>query len=48
MKKLIEYDGEQQEVSMYWPVEEFLYEGTYNVFVFADKVMIGEGYFDLQ
>ena len=48
MKKLIEYDGEQQEVSLYWPVEEFLYEGTYNVFVFADKVMIGEGYFELE
>lgn len=48
MKKMIEYNGEQQEVTLYWPVEEFLHPGTYGVYVFADGVMIGEGAFDLQ
>lgn len=48
MKKTIEYDGEQQEVMLYWPVEEFLFAGEYQVFVFADGVMIGSGSFNLQ
>ena len=41
-KKYIEYTGEQQEVTMYWDVEEFLYAGTYNAYIFVDGVMIGE------
>ncbi len=48
MRKFIEYDGEQQDVVMYWPVEEFLYAGTYQVFIFADGVMIGQSSFDLK
>jgi hypothetical protein len=27
---------------MYWDVEEFLYAGTYNAYIFVDGVMIGE------
>ena len=41
-KKYIEYTGEQQEVTMYWDVEEFLSAGTYNAYIFVDGVMIGE------
>ncbi|MBO7247950.1 MAG: hypothetical protein J6V02_06370 [Bacteroidaceae bacterium] len=41
-KRYIEYTGEQQEVTMYWDVEEFLYAGTYNAYLFVDGVMIGE------
>ena len=48
IKKYIEYDGEQQDVTLYWPVEEFLYAGAYRVFIFVDGVMIGEGSFGLQ
>ncbi len=48
MRKFIEYNGEQQEVMMYWPVEEFIFAGTYQVFIFVDGVMIGEGSFDLK
>ncbi len=48
MKKVIEYDGEQQVISLYWPVEEFLNAGTYGIYIFVDGVMIGEGSFDLE
>jgi hypothetical protein len=41
-KKYIEYTGEQQEVTMYWNVEEYLSAGTYNAYLFVDGVMIGE------
>lgn len=41
-KKYIEYTGEQQEVTMYWDVEEFLVAGTYSAYLFVDGVMIGE------
>ena len=41
-KKYIEYTGEQQKVTMYWDVEEYLSAGTYNAYLFVDGVMIGE------
>ena len=41
-KKYIEYTGEQQEVTMYWDVEEYLSAGTYTTYLFVDGVMIGE------
>lgn len=48
IRKYIEYDGEQQDVTLYWPVEEFLFAGTYQVFIFVDGVMIGDGSFELK
>jgi hypothetical protein len=48
IKKYIEYTGEQQQVTLYWDVEEFLHAGTYNVFIFVDGVMIGEQSFTLD
>ncbi len=41
-KKYIEYTGEQQDVTMYWDVEEYLEAGIYTAFIFVDGVMIGE------
>ncbi|MDO4949857.1 MAG: hypothetical protein Q4E55_06805 [Bacteroidales bacterium] len=48
IKKYIEYTGEEQTVSVYWDVAEFLQSGTYSVYVFADGVMAGSGTFDLK
>ena len=36
MKKLIEYDGEEYPVTMYWDIEEFLSPGTYRVDIFIE------------
>lgn len=48
IKKYIEYTGEEQTVTVYWDVEEFLPSGTYNVYIFADGNMIGQGSFGLK
>lgn len=48
MKKLIEYDGEEQAVTMYWDIEEFLSPGTYRVDIFADGNLIGKKNFTLK
>lgn len=48
IKKLIEYTGEEQNVTVYWDVEEFLNPGEYTVYIFSDGVMIGEKGFSLE
>lgn len=48
IKKYIEYTGEEQEVTVYWNVEEFLYAGTYRVDIFADGILIGSQKFTLK
>ena len=48
IKKLIEYTGEEQNVTVYWDVEEFLNPGEYTVYLFSDGVMIGEKGFTLE
>ena len=48
IKKLIEYTGEEQSVTIYWDVEEFLGAGEYTVYLFSDGVMIGEKSFTLE
>ncbi len=48
MKKTIEYTGNETPVTMYWNVNEFLGEGTYNVSVFADGNMIGSRNFSIK
>jgi len=48
IKKYIEYTGEEQTVTVYWDVEEYLAAGTYNVYIFADGVMIGSNSFNLK
>ncbi len=41
IKKYIEYTGEEQNVTVYWDVEEFLHAGTYRFDIFADGTLIG-------
>ena len=48
MKKLIEYEGEEVAVTMYWDIEEFLSAGTYRVDMFADGNLIGRSNFTLK
>lgn len=48
IKKYIEYTGEEQSVTVYWDVEEFLPSGTYNVYIFADGNMIGQNSFEMK
>lgn len=48
IKKYIEYMGEEQEVTVYWDVEEYLPSGTYHIYLFADGNMIGEGSFSMK
>lgn len=48
IKKYIEYTGEEQNVTVYWNVEEFLQAGTYRVDIFADDNLIGSQTFDLD
>ncbi len=48
MKKMIEYDGEENQVTMYWDIEEFLSPGTYRVDIFTDGNLIGKKSFTLE
>lgn len=48
MKKMIEYEGEEVPVTMYWDIEEFLSPGTYRVDIFADGNLIGQRSFTLE
>lgn len=48
MKKIVEYDGEELPVTMYWNIEEFLSPGVYRVDVFADGNLIGQRNFELD
>lgn len=47
-KKYIEYTGEEQSVTMYSDVEEYLEAGTYKLFIFCDGQMIGQKNFTLE
>ncbi|KAA6334919.1 hypothetical protein EZS27_016811 [termite gut metagenome] len=48
IKKYVEYDGEEQQVVVYWNVEEFLYAGAYQVDIFTEKTLIGSQRFALE
>jgi hypothetical protein len=48
IKKYVEYNGEEQAVTVYWQVEEFLYAGNYRVDIFADGTQIGSQGFTLE
>lgn len=48
IKKYIEYNGEEQQIMVYWNVEEFLYAGNYRVDIFADGTLIGSQRFALE
>lgn len=48
MKRVIEYGGEEMNVTLYWKVEEFLMPGTYRADIFADGNRIGSKSFTLE
>ncbi|MCI1647581.1 MAG: hypothetical protein LKI39_03600 [Bacteroides sp.] len=48
IKKYIEYTGEEQNVTVYWNVEEYLYAGTYRTDIFEDGNLIGSQTFSLD
>ena len=48
IKKYIEYTGEEQNVTVYWDVQEYLPAGIYNVYIFADGTMIGQQSFSMK
>lgn len=48
IRKDIEYTGEEQNITVYWKVEEFLYPGNYRIDIFADGNMIGSRSFNLK
>lgn len=48
IKKYIEYNGEEQDVTVYWDVEEYLYAGNYRVDIFAEGNLIGSQTFELD
>ena len=48
IKKYIEYNGEEQSITVFWNVVEYLSAGTYRVDIFADGTMIGSQRFELE
>jgi hypothetical protein len=48
MKKSIVYDGEEQNMVLYWDIEEFLSPGTYRADIFAGGSLIGRKSFVLE
>lgn len=47
-KKYLEYTGEEAKITMYSDIEEYLEAGTYRLFIFCDKQMIGSSTFTLK
>ena len=48
IKKYIEYNGEEQNVNVFWDVEEFLYAGDYRLDIFEGGNLIGSQKFTLD
>ena len=48
IKKYIEYNGEEQNVNVFWDVEEFLYAGNYRLDIFEGGNLIGTQKFTLD
>lgn len=48
IRKDIEYTGEEQALTVYWKVEEFLHPGDYRIDIFADGNLIGSRSFSLN
>ena len=48
IKKYIEYNGEEQNVNVFWDVEEFLYAGNYRLDIFEGENLIGSQKFTLD
>lgn len=48
IKKYIEYNGEEQTVTVYWDVKEYLFAGDYRLDIFSDGTLIGSQAFTLK
>ena len=48
IKKYIEYNGEEQNVNVFWDVDEFLYAGNYRLDIFEGGNLIGSQKFTLD
>jgi flagellar biosynthesis chaperone FliJ len=48
MKRTIEYTGQEQSVTLYWDVDEYLYAGSYRVDIFADGNLVGSRSFGFE
>ena len=48
IKKYIEYNGEEQNVNVFWDVEEFMYAGNYRLDIFEGGNLIGSQKFTLD
>lgn len=48
MKRVVEYAGEEINVTLYWDIEEFLMPGTYKTDIFADGNHIGTYSFSMD
>lgn len=48
IKKYIEYNGEEQNMNVFWDVEEFLYAGNYRLDIFEGGNLIGSQKFTLD
>ena len=48
IKKYIEYNGQEQNLIVFWDVEEFLYAGNYRVDIFEGGNLIGSQSFSLE
>lgn len=46
--RIVEYDGEAQDICMYWDIDSFLYAGQYQIDLFADGNKIGTYEFRLE
>ena len=47
-RRVVEYTGEETNVSVYWPVTQMLENGQYRVSIFADGHMIGSRTFNFE
>ena len=48
IKRDIEFTGEEQQLTMYWDIEEYLQPGTYRLYIFAVGVMIGSNSYEFK
>ena len=48
IKKYIEYNGEEQNVNVFWDVEEFLYAGNYRLDIFEVFILVNNQKFTLN
>ena len=47
-RRVIEYEGEEIPVTIYWDIEEYLSPGEYRAYIFADSHIIGQKSFSLE